>query len=493
MSNDRTQRMLAAISATISRHRMLRAGDRVGVGVSGGSDSVALLRILRELSEAQGLRLAVLHFNHSLRGADSDEDERFVAALAAQFGLPFLAGREDVAAIAREKRWNLEDAARRLRYGFFNELVSEGRIDRVAVAHTADDQAETVLARLARGTGPAGLAAIYPVKGHVVRPLVEVRRAELREFLGEVGQSWREDATNNDQTRLRSRLRHGVLPTLEEIQPAIVDNLSRLANFSREDELFWRALTRAHLGAVVRREDSSIGIRCGDLSTNLLPGIHLPEEARGAVTRRLVRGIVEELRGHCRQWTAEHAERVIELGTEGASGARAELPGVIVERSFDWLWFRATKSKRDAEELRHETRTSAVSFLRAFDLGNQSDAAAVAVPEIGRVFRLKVVDWHTCRRETGLVKFVLDRDLLDSPLVLRNWRPGDSFRPKGRRDVRKLKQFFRMERVKVSDRGAWPVLTSADSVVWTRGLPVAADFAAGETTRLGVIVTEEAL
>ena len=141
---------------------MFQAGDRVGVGVSGGADSVALLLLLEELRDRLGIELAVLHFNHQLRGAESDADEEFVAALAAQRGMDFLAGRGDVAGAARDRGWNLEDAARRLRYAFFSSVVRAGRVTRVAVAHTADDQAETVLARLVRGTGPAGLAAIYP-------------------------------------------------------------------------------------------------------------------------------------------------------------------------------------------------------------------------------------------------------------------------------------------------------------------------------------------
>src|SRR5438445_635541 len=144
--------LIKRVLSTLSRHAMLRAGDRVGVGVSGGSDSVALLRILREVGPQQGIRLAVLHFNHGLRGADSEGDEEFVAALAAHFELPFFSAREDVAGVARARHWNLEDAARRLRYTFFAARVAEGRIDRVAVAHTADDQAERVLARVRRAT-----------------------------------------------------------------------------------------------------------------------------------------------------------------------------------------------------------------------------------------------------------------------------------------------------------------------------------------------------
>jgi tRNA(Ile)-lysidine synthase len=491
--------MIRRVLSTISRHQMLRAGDRVGVGVSGGADSVALLRILRELSQRQGICLAVVHFNHGLRGADSEGDEQFVASLAADLNLPYFCGREDVRAVARAKHWNLEDAGRRLRYGFFGALVREGRIDRVAVAHTADDQAETVLARILRGTGPRGLAAIYPVNGHVVRPLLEVRRAELREYLDNLAQRWREDASNNDLTRLRAQLRHEVLPVLErEVQPAVVSRLVRLADMSREDEAFWQALTGARLNALVERESGRVCIACADLLNPFaeegpLSFTNLSQEARLAVTRRLIRGIIEEVQGHCRQWTSNHVERVVQLAASGSNGSRLELPGVIVERSFDSLWFSlagAETKRLMAGGTRSDLGISR-GFLHVVELGGAGDSTVVAVPEIRRRFHLKVVDWQLLQRDTDRDKTALDRDLLDSPLVLRNWRPGDSFRPKGRRSSRKLKQFLRMNRVAVSDREGWPVLTSANMLVWTRGLPVAAEFAPRAATRAGVIIAEE--
>src|SRR5438445_2175232 len=400
--------LIKRVLSTISRHAMLRAGDRVGVGVSGGSDSVALLRILREVGPQQGIRLAVLHFNHGLRGADSEGDEEFVAALAAHFELPFFSAREDVGGVARARHWNLEDTARRLRYAFFAARVAEGRIDGVAVAHTADDQAETVLARVLRGTGPAGLAAIYPVNGHVVRPLLEVRRAELREYLNKLGQPWREDASNQDRSRLRSRLRHEVLPVLErQIQPAIVEHLGRLAALSRGDEAFWKALTRGRLGALLEREGGRLRIRCADLlnpfvNEDPLPGIDFPAEARLAVTQRLVRGIIEELRGHCRQWTADHVGRVVYLAEAGSSGSRIELPGVMVERSFDWLCFSPTdgETKGYAAACADANSAAPPAFSHLVELGNPGESTVVVVRDIARRFHLKLVDCHVWRSDS---------------------------------------------------------------------------------------------
>jgi tRNA(Ile)-lysidine synthetase-like protein len=184
---------------------------------------------------------------------------------------------------------------------------------------------------------------------------------------------------------------------------------------------------------------------------------------------------------------------VVDFAAEGSSGFRIELPGIIVERSFEWLRFSAARQQRKGSVAASSAANSADpgGFLRVVQLGNPGESTVVAVPEIGRRFHLKVVDWHLWRSDTNLDKAALDRDLLDSPLVLRNWHPGDSFRPKGRRTSRKLKQFLRMNRVSVWDREGWPVLTSANMLVWTRGLPVAAEFAPRPATRAGVIIAEE--
>jgi tRNA(Ile)-lysidine synthase len=165
----------------VAQREMARAGDTLGVGVSGGADSAALLRLMLELRDALGVRLVVLHFNHRLRGADAAADQRFVEELAAAHGLQCVVSAQDVRDVARREKWNLEDAARRLRYQFFEQAAAQGRVTRVAVAHTADDQAETVLAHVLRGTGITGLAGIHPVIGSIVRPLLEIRREELRD------------------------------------------------------------------------------------------------------------------------------------------------------------------------------------------------------------------------------------------------------------------------------------------------------------------------
>ena len=239
----------------IRRLRLLQPGDRLGVAVSGGVDSVALLRLLLELRPELGVVLSVVHFNHKLRSQESEEDEAFVAQLAREHKLELHRAGAEVRTEASTRGRSIETTARELRYEFFQQLVTpdnEGRsqLDKVATAHTLDDQAETVLMRVLRGTGTRGLAGIYPVVdledadevvGEVVRPLLEVRRRELVAFLNDIGQPWREDSSNRDTKFTRNRVRSLLLPLLErEFNPGVAASLSELADIARAEEDYWQ-------------------------------------------------------------------------------------------------------------------------------------------------------------------------------------------------------------------------------------------------------------
>jgi tRNA(Ile)-lysidine synthase len=290
----------------IRREELLRAGDRVGVAVSGGVDSVALLRLLLELRHELGIVLSVVHFNHKLRATESDGDQAFVAGLARERGLEFHAASGDVAQLAAEEHSGVEATARELRYGFFRKLLGSGEgdemepdnpqglkpeassqlngtaeavpfpnssrlsvealptiLNKIATAHTLDDQAETVLMRAVRGTGLRGLGGIYPRilvehadgegHGEIVRPLLGVRRRELEQYLGDLKQTWREDSTNTDAKFTRNRVRRLVLPLLErEFNPAVVENFSELAEIARDEEDYWENEISGWLGTVVQ-------------------------------------------------------------------------------------------------------------------------------------------------------------------------------------------------------------------------------------------------
>jgi len=490
------QSLLDTVRGAIERQGLLRAGERVGVAVSGGADSVALLLLLVELRKQLGVVLSVVHFNHKLRGKDSEADEKFAAKLAAKFGLAFHAGHADVAAEAKRKKANLEDTGRRARYEFFAGLVHGGHLDKVAVAHTADDQAETVLAHILRGTGLAGLGGIHPAVGHVVRPLLGVRRARLRDYLRSKKQTWREDATNRDTTRMRARIRRKLIPILEkQFQPAVVEHLTMLAELAREDEGFLDALVNERVRRCVEKGAGSAKISASELLTAAKKKDFTTEDTEGtedgerrnlAISRRIVRRIVGELKPREGQLNAAHVRAILELAESGENGKCLPLPGgVQVRREHDCLIFCAGDSDAKAD------RRKPIEFERAIHL--DSTEADVCVPELGCLFRFRVIDWPAKRGDTIEKGFVLARDAVQLPLILRNWRPGDKLRPRGHRSAQKLKRLFSKKRVSRWERDGWPVLTSGGKLVWARGFFVDEQFAASEQTRVGVVITEEAI
>ncbi|MGC1104897.1 MAG: tRNA lysidine(34) synthetase TilS [Candidatus Acidiferrales bacterium] len=483
--------LAASLRDTIQRYKMLHAGDCLAVAVSGGADSVALLRLLEELRGDLGVTLCVIHFNHQLRSADSDADENFAASLARQQGLTFIAGRNDVAAVAKEHGWNLEDAARRLRYDFFAKAVADGSATRVATAHTADDQAETVLARLIRGTGLTGLGSIYPVRGNIIRPLLEARRADLRVYLTAINQEWREDATNTDTRRLRARVRQRLLPEMEEnFSRSIVSKLSELAGLARADEKFWAALVEERCSCIVARAGGTMSIRTRELLWPLGSAPAGKNEAQNpfrALTQRIVRHLYADVATSGGELSRKHVEQVVQLAEEGSSGRRIELPsGVRVRKEFDRLVFTSAGDEQAAKAMLPQK----ASYAYGVDLPPRG-SAAVSVPELGRCFHLKVIDWPMRERETRREGVVLDAERLRPPLVLRNWKPGDAYCPRGRRHSRKLARMMMAGRISAAQRALWPVLTSAGRVAWADRMPVAEEFSASEATRTGVWIVED--
>ena len=455
-------------------------GQRVGVAVSGGADSVAMLRLLLALRERLGIVLSVVHFNHLLRGAASDKDAQFVTNLAEKFGLVLHLGRGDVKKKAKNEKANLEDAARRARYAFFRRLVETGLVDCVATAHTADDQAETVLAHILRGTGLAGLSGIHPLtKDGVVRPLLSLRRADLRRYLKARKQTWREDLTNRDTSRQRARMRKKLLPLLERsFNPKSVEHLGDIANAAREDEALITGFVET-FASKLRAANGRIEIDARDVERPFpLP---VSEVANHALGKRFVRKAFGELSSKSGQLTLQHVEQVMELAERGENGKVLQLPGEVdVRRDNDLLVFlpRISANKRAPRE-----------FLYEVDLAGRE--TRVAVKEIGCVMRIRSIDWPNAGRETiETVQAALDQDKLRGKLILRSLRPGDSMRPQGHQKAHKLKRLLNEKRVSRWDREGWPVLTSGKNIVWARGL-VAADFVATNETVQAILISEE--
>lgn len=470
--NQLAQRLLALLRNA----NLLRPGERLGVAVSGGADSVALLHLLLELREELGCVLCIAHFNHQLRGRVSDADEKFVARLAAKHGLEFLVASENIAAKTKRERGNLEDVARRARYAFFERLVQEGRLARVAVAHTADDQAETVLAHILRGTGLAGLGGIHPTSGVVVRPLLGIRRADLRAYLRGKRQSWREDASNRDTKRMRARIRQKLLPLLERnFQPATVEHLCQLAELAREDE--------AYLDGQATRRERDLSLATQNATRLALPD--LLGEPR-AIQARLLRRIVDHLKPRTGQLSAAHVDTILALAEHPDSGKSLQLPGgVEVRRESQALVFLPSAKTEPPDH----GKTAAREYAYEVDL--RAGQAELPIVELHCRLHLRVIDWPPEGRETNTTGAVLDRERLCVPLVLRNWGPGDAMRLLGHRKRHKLARLLNEIGVSRWEKTSWPVLTTGGQIAWVRGLGAAHEFAARKETREGVVITED--
>ena len=435
--------MLERVRKTITRYNMLPRGSRVAVAVSGGPDSVCLLHVLRELAPEFEVSLSVAHLNHKLRGAESDEDERFVAGLAADLGLPFYRTSSDVAA-AKD---NLEQAGRRARRAFFAGL----KADRVALGHTRDDQAETVIFRLLRGSGLCGLAGIYPLAdGGYIRPLIEVTRADVEEFLRGRGIPWREDSSNIDSRFARNRIRGSLLPQIaRDWNPRIGKSLAQLASLAHDEERWWRSYIDDLAAGILLVRAGGIELRASALAA--LPA---------AVGRRLVRHAIAEVKGDLRRLEYDHVERVLELAgrPEGAGGLR--LPGLDIRRSFGWIRVAAAGSQPELAAAR-------LGIPGVFALAD------------GACLHLEVASQSSPSKKGATLKAAeLSLRRIPPILELRGWKPGDHYRPQGQDRDLKIKEMFQVARVPSWLRASWPIVSSGDTILWARTFGAAAEFAA---------------
>jgi tRNA(Ile)-lysidine synthase len=310
--------VLQQVRRTIRRHALCPPGSRVLVGLSGGSDSVALTLLLRALSEHGGFSLVTLaHINHQLR-PEAGRDEQFCRDFAARIDVPLRVEAVDVRSYAASQRLSVEDAARRLRYESLRRCAVEAQADRVAVGHTRDDQAETFLLKLIRGAGMTGLGGIYPRRGEVIRPLLDVSRADLRDYLEGAGQSWVEDDTNADLKNPRNRIRHRVLPELNLAAGADTTYaIARAARLVRDDAQWLDELADRRFDVLTREGPHGLDI---DVAA-------LDEEPPAVQRRVLLRGLRMVAAG--REIGFEHVESA--LGVAAGLSAGADVPGGRVE------------------------------------------------------------------------------------------------------------------------------------------------------------------
>ena len=443
------------VKKTIEKHQMIQQSDDLLVAVSGGPDSVALLHLLCDLRKELGLHLEVAHLQHGIRGAEAQEDARFVAELAETLGLPFHLKEVNLRQIqSASGKGNLEALARVERYRFFAAVARERKLGKIATAHTQDDQAETVLMWLLRGSGLKGLGGmplVHPLDGAnveptsrlmVVRPLLYVSRAEIEEYLKEKDLTFRFDRSNQDLSFLRNWIRLKLIPQLKEkMDRNLPARLAQQAELIREEEDLLNGLAHAAINEIRTAE----GMNRGSLLKH-----------SKAMQRRLLRLWIEGTRGHLRGLDFQHVEALLDLIADGPPQGRLSIPG-------GWQLVKEYETLRLEKQSRRMGQQCAC-YSYALQVGED-----LHIHEAGLMIQTRTISLPLPSLPDTFTEAVFDVASVAADLTLRNFRHGDRFQPLGMAGHKKVKELFIEKKVPLSVRASLPLLLHGDEVIWIPG------------------------
>jgi tRNA(Ile)-lysidine synthase len=441
MARNPCTRIISRVKGTIERYQMIEPHDHIGVAVSGGADSIVLLDILAGLRDELHISLTILHLNHGIRGKEAARDQQFVGALSREYTLPCFDKVADVPAYKRERSLSPQEAAREVRYLFFEEAIQAHALDKVAMGQTADDQAETVLMRFITGGGTRGLKGIPPLRGPYIRPLIEVWREELLEYAQHKGLSFVQDSSNMKKAYLRNRIRHELLPALREYNPNIKERLLQLARILGEDESYLEALTDEIVKRIVVSGDEETSISIPQLLA--LPPALQSRVLLHAYTQLTSGGTLEYL----------HINTILRMIQGEGGSKRLALPKDLwAAQIYDTLVLRKgaeiPEGITEAIELEIPGRTQ--------------------LDEFGVEIEAVVTDERIAPRPDPQEAY-LDYQQLTIPLRVRSVSPGDSFTPLGMDGRKKLKNLFIDLKVPRSERSQIPLVISGDDICWVAG------------------------
>ena len=433
--------IISRIERTIRRQRLFQPGDTLVVALSGGADSTALLDLLSRLPE-YNLRLIAAHLNHCLRGVESDADQEFCREVAARYAIPFEVRRIDIKSMASKSRLNLEDAGRRARIEFLDEIRIKYGAAAVVLAHHADDQAETVLMRLLRGSGMTGLSGMaYRNTRGYVRPLLDITRSEIEQYLRWRCLEWREDASNSDTIYLRNRIRHELLPLLEGYNPAIRSCLAATASIISDDETLLSELTEQAVTETCRMREGRIVCSIAELRTR-----------NTALRRRVLRHAFKQLAGTLEGVTLRHIDAVCDLMDSARPNSKLALPhGVTAVREYDRLLLMQAGGavlETDFELLITEPGCYQLALGGSITVESTS-----------------TIPFPT---DFGTMHFDLDK--FPFPWLVRTFRPGDRMKPFGMSGRKKVKNIFIDRKIPPSERTRIPLLWCGDDLIWIAGV-----------------------
>lgn len=436
--------MISKVKETIEKYNLLNRGDKVIVALSGGSDSVALLVALVQIAPQMDLRLIVAHINHLLRKEESDEDEKFCRDLSRNFGLVFVS--EKMNKTPSHKGLSPEDFYRRQRYLFLNKVAKDNQAEKIALGHHLQDQAETVLLNLLRGSGLEGLKGILPMRdGKFIRPLIEISRKQIINFLKKSGIAYRQDSSNENNKYLRNKIRRDLIPYLKkEFNPRIEENLAQMAQILRqEDEFVRQHVFQAMQSPYIQRQPNRISLNIQYIS-----------ELQQAVRFRLFKALLESLNPTKNGFSYIHIKSLEKLTHDQKSGKRISLPlSIVASCEYDNLILERKNIQPEKIEYEYEV----------------SVPGSVWVSEKNISVRLQIVtrDYIDFKSEE---KVYMDLDKIRQPLILRNRRDGDWFEPLGMRGRKKIKALFIDRKITRDERDKVMLIADGLSVVWIENM-----------------------
>ena len=442
---------------TIQNYRMISKGDSLLIGVSGGPDSVALLYLLMKLKDDYKLRLYVVHLNHMLREKESDEDAEYVRKLAEKLKLPIFIKKKDVGKFAKANKLSLEEAARIQRYGFYKQIADKLSIRKIALGHNGDDNAETVLMRLLRGSGEQGLTGIYPVRHigelKVIRPLLNIHRKEIETFLKEKKINTHTDSSNFDNKFLRNKVRLELIPLLEKnYNQNIKQVLINTADILKEDNEYLEKITEKFYNETDLNKNAK----------NIYLSIDKIRDFPLAIQRRIIRYGIKKLTGNLRQITYQHLNEIFKLLRGNLAYGQIDLPnGLVVERLRKELVIRKGKTQN--------------TYNIAYPVKIPGETP---VPELG----VKLI-CTISKRKTDLEFYTQNRyqesfdyDKINEPVFIRTRKDGDFFQPLGMKGKKKVKDFLIDQKIPQPEKDKVLFLTDKIGIIWLIGLRISERF-----------------
>jgi len=462
------RRVLGSVRTTIAEFGMIRPGETVLIGVSGGPDSVALLHMLNELVPELSLKLAVAHLNHSLR-KEADEEAAFVASICDRLGLACHISKVDVFGYRRRHKLSIEAAGRRMRYAFYKSVIEQYGYDKIALGHHADDNAELVLMFLLRGSGPVGFSGIPPVREEtIIRPLIRLSRNDIEHYLEAVDLPSISDRSNQDNRFLRNRIRNELIPHLQRsYNPRIIPALNRLSDILRDESNWMAEVTATDYAQVL------IAGGKGQCRLSAVSLMRLSTAAR----RRVIRKAISEVKGDLRRISFAHVEAILGLIASSSQRPVVALPeGLIVRRIDDSICIFADDRRKTARPgVFSEKSAPHFRYRVQRPQSPQHLPIVILIEEIGWRITFAVMDVAEVGavHNTGQGVVFFDIDSLTFPLILRNVQPGDRFTPIGLNGSQKVKKFFIDHKVPQERRWECPVLISGEHIAWLVGHRIA--------------------